>query len=148
MELLLNRTYAAEGTNGNIFHDGQHIVYTIELPWKDNHTGVSCIPEGRYGLAKRFSPKFDWHLALVNVPGRDLILIHPANNALEDLKGCIGVVTRTTGPGEGVESRAALRQLTGLVFAAIDREESIFLTIKSDSHEPGSTINGPRAGLL
>src|SRR5689334_16845612 len=78
MELLLTRTYAPEGTNGNIFYHGIHLVYTIELPWKDNHAEVSCIPEGSYALVKRYSPKFDWHLMVMNVPGRDLILIHPA----------------------------------------------------------------------
>ena len=148
MELLLTRTYAAGGTNGNIVHNGRHIVYTIELPWKDNHAEVSCIPEGRYELKKRFSPKFAWHLWVMNVPGRELILIHPANNAMEELKGCIAAVTRTTGPGQGEQSRAAMWQLTGLVFAALAGFETIFLTIKSDSHEPGSKSNGPGAALL
>jgi len=138
MELLLTRTYARGGTNGNISYDGLHVVYTIELPWKNNRTGVSCIPEGRYVIKKRFSLKFGWHLLLMNVPGRALILIHPANNARRELKGCIATVTVLTGPGGGIQSRAALKQLTGLVFAAFNRKEPIFLTIKSDSHEPGS----------
>ena len=63
MELELIRTYYTEGTNGKIFlcnseAAGQEVkarlmMYSIELPWKDNRAGVSCIPEGRYELVKR-----------------------------------------------------------------------------------------------
>ena len=148
MELLLIRTYAPGGTNGSILLDGRHIVYTIELPWRYNLTGVSCIPGGRYELAKRYSLKFGWHLWVMNVPGRELILIHPANDAMTELKGCIAAVSTITGPGRGAQSRAALKQLTGLVFPALDRKETIFLTIKSDNHEPGSTNKGSLAALL
>lgn len=148
MELLITRSYAPGGTNGILFHNGLRLVYTIELPWKDNHAGVSCIPEGRYELKKRYSLKFGWHLWVMNTPGRELILIHPANDAMKELKGCIAPVSILTGPGRGTQSRAALKQLTGLVFAAFARKETIFLTIKSDSHEPGSKNTGPHAGLL
>jgi hypothetical protein len=148
MQLLLTRTYAPGGTNGRLFYNGRLLVYTIELMWKNNRAGVSCIPEGQYELKKRFSLKFGWHLLLMNVPGRALILIHPANDAMQELKGCIATVTVLTGPGRGLQSRAALKQLTGLVFEALARKETIFLTIKSDSHEPGSKNTGAHAGLL
>ena len=131
MELELVRTYAPGGTNGNIFYQGRHLVYSIELPWKNNRTGVSCIPEARYELKKRFSPKFGWHLWVQHVPGRDLILIHPANDALHELEGCIAVVSSITGEGKGIRSRAALAQLTELVFAAFARLDTAYLTIKS-----------------
>src|SRR5258706_11888455 len=103
MELQLFRTYAPGGTNGAIFHNGLHLVYSIELPCEDNHAGVSCIPEGRFELKKRFSFKFGWHLWVMNVPGRELILIHPANDAMKELKGCIAPVSILTGPGRGVQ---------------------------------------------
>jgi hypothetical protein len=74
-------------------------MYSIELPWKDNHTGVSCIPKRKYELVKRWSPKFNRHLQIMNVPGRGLILIHPANEALPELKGCIAPVFFLTGGG-------------------------------------------------
>jgi Family of unknown function (DUF5675) len=34
-------------------------------------------------------PKFGRHLQVMNVSGREYILIHPANEALRELKGCI-----------------------------------------------------------
>jgi len=50
MELELFRSYFPAGTNGQILYGSAPLVHTIELPWKENLTGVSCIPEGRYRL--------------------------------------------------------------------------------------------------
>jgi Family of unknown function (DUF5675) len=135
MELELIRTYFLEGTNGEILFQGRLITYTIELPWKNNQARVSCIPEGRYELVKRWSPKFGRHLQVMNVPGRELILIHPANEALRELKGCIAPVCLITGAGKGIRSRSALKRLTNLVYGALDRHEHVFITIKTDHYE-------------
>lgn len=131
MELQLIRTYYAEGTNGMLFLKGERLCYTIELPWKDNQMGISCIPEGRYQMVKRYSEKFGWHLQLKNVPERELILIHPANDALQELRGCIAPVTEITGHGKGVRSRVVFEQLKALVFEAIQKKETIFITIRA-----------------
>ena len=85
MELELIRTYFEFGTNGKILFQDRLMMYSIELPWKDNQTGVSCIPEGRYELIKRCNDKFNRHLQVLNVPLRSDILIHPANGALKEL---------------------------------------------------------------
>jgi len=130
MELLLVRAYFPSGTNGDLFVDGVFCSHTIELPWKDNHRGISCIPEGRYPVRKRFSLKRQWHLEVSQVPGRSLILIHAANDALHELQGCIAPVTAFTMPGCGTFSRKALLHLNELVFAALSRKEQVFLTIK------------------
>ena len=95
MELELIRTYYPAATNGKIFYQERLITYAIELPWKDNHTRVSCIPEGKYELIKRWTPKFGRHLQIMDVPGREYVLIHPANEALRELKGCIAPVSVT-----------------------------------------------------
>ena len=68
MELELIRIYYPEGTNGKILYQDRLMMYTIELPWKDNLARVSCIPEGRYELVKRWSLKFNRHLQVMNVP--------------------------------------------------------------------------------
>jgi Family of unknown function (DUF5675) len=135
MELELIRTYYPSGTNGRIFYEGRLMMYTIELPWKDNHTQVSCIPEGRYELVKRWSPKFNRHLLVMNVPQRENILIHPANDAMQELKGCIAPVSFLTGVGKGLRSRNALETLISLVYGALDQRDSVFLTIKTDLYE-------------
>ena len=101
MELVLTRTYFPEGTNGQLTWNGKLICKTIELPWKENERGVSCVPEGKYFIKKRYSAKHGFHFELVDVPSRRFILIHPANNALAELNGCIAPVTKLSGPGLG-----------------------------------------------
>jgi len=132
MELELKRTCFTKGCNGSIYCGETFICHTIELPWKDNHKSSSCIPEGRYELKKRYSPKFQWHLHVQDVPGRSVILIHPANNAMKELKGCIAPVTTLTGQGKGLLSKSAQARLLAVVYVALIKEQ-VFLTIKSDT---------------
>ena len=126
---MLKRTYFPEGTQGVLEWNGTIVCYTIELPWLGNQKRISCIPEGEYILRQRFSPKFGWHLHIMNVPGRDLILIHPANDAKKELLGCIAPVTQLTGIGKGSSSRKALKKLESLVYAALDRNEVVKISI-------------------
>jgi hypothetical protein len=128
---VLKRTYFPEGTQGVLEWNGTIVCYTIELPWLGNQKRISCIPEGEYILQKRFSPKFQWHLHLKNVPGRDLILIHPANDAKMELLGCIAPVTLHTGIGKGSSSRKALDKLKAVVYKALAYDEEIKIRIQS-----------------
>lgn len=80
---------------------------SLELPWRDNHRGHSCIPEwsgiARLRPSTKWSPRGDGRLyGLVDVPGRDSILIHAATWAGDtelgwkaDLLGCIAPGGRT-----------------------------------------------------
>ena len=120
MEILLERMYFPEGTTGVLSFEGTEICKTIELPWRNNQKRISCIPEGKYKIRKRFSAKFKWHLELTNVKNRSFILIHPANNALKELNGCIAPVTQITGEGRGNESRKAFEKLKKLVFPYLE----------------------------
>ena len=131
MVLVLKRTYFPEGTQGVLEWNGTLVCYTIELPWLGNQKRISCIPEGEYILQKRFSPKFQWHLHLKNVPGRDLILIHPANDAKMELLGCIAPVTLHTGIGKGSSSRKALDNLKAIVYKALAYDEEVKIIIQS-----------------
>ena len=131
MVLRLSRTYFPDGTNGKLECEGKFICNTIELPWKKNETKVSCIPEGKYFIKKRYSNKFKWHLEVLDVKNRSLILFHPANNALQELKGCIAPVTKLSGPGLGLMSRKAFTKLKDLVYKALDSKESVELIVQS-----------------
>lgn len=135
MELVLLREYHPKGTNGDLMKDGLALCHTIELPWKENQRRVSCIPEGRYELVKRYSKKFGWHLLVTNVEGRDLILVHPANDALKELNGCIAPVTTLTGPGKGNSSRVVFKKLIALIYPAVENDQKVFLTIKMKANE-------------
>jgi hypothetical protein len=131
MVLSIIRTYFPDGTNGKLECEGKFICNTIELPWKNNETKVSCIPEGKYFIKKRYSNKFKWHLEVLDVKNRSLILFHPANNAIQELKGCIAPVTKLSGPGLGLMSRKAFTKLKELVYKALNNNESIELIVKS-----------------
>jgi hypothetical protein len=130
MVLVLNRIYFPEGTQGILEWNGTIVCYTIELPWLGNQRQISCIPEGEYILQKRFSPKFKWHFLLMDVPGRDLILIHPANDAKLELLGCIAPVTKHTEIGKGSASRKALAKLKALTKKAFEQNEEVILKIQ------------------
>ena len=131
MELILTRAYYPFGTNGKLECGGKLICNTIELPWKKNENKISCIPEGNYFINKRYSKKFQWHLEVKNIPNRSLILFHSANNALQELNGCIAPVTKLSGPGLGLQSRKANKRLQELVFIALDKNESVELIVRS-----------------
>ena len=131
MVLVLNRIYFPEGTQGVLEWNGTLICYTIELPWLGNQRRISCIPGGDYFLQLRFSPKFKWHFLLMDVPGRDLILIHPANDAKLELLGCIAPVTKHTGIGKGSASRKAMSELRKIIFPLLEKEAQVVLVITS-----------------
>jgi hypothetical protein len=61
---------------------------TLELPWEENYTNISCVPIGVYKVSPRYSEKYKNHYILEDVPNRRYILIHHGNfNA--DTRGCI-----------------------------------------------------------
>ncbi|WKL43742.1 DUF5675 family protein [Flavobacterium sp. ZE23DGlu08] len=131
MVLVLTRTYFPDGTNGKLEYEGKFICSTIELPWINNEKRVSCIPEGKYLLKKRYSRKFQWHIEVVAVKNRSFILFHPANNAQKELNGCIAPVTKLSGPGLGLMSRKAFAKVKNLVYKALEKGESVELIVKS-----------------
>jgi hypothetical protein len=133
MELMLQRTYMPNGVNGTLYLGRLIVCRMIELPWKDNQRRISCIPEGRYELKKRYTPRFGYHLLVKNVAGRSNILIHAFNNALEESKGCIAPVSECTGQGVGIFSRITLKKLTSIVYPELGKGKPVFLTIKKAS---------------
>lgn len=128
--LLLQRKYGAQGTNGTITYQGEEICYTIELPDRNNIPRISCIPIGQYKLEKRRYPKHGEQIGIPNVLGREAILIHAANNALQELQGCIAPVTTLTGEGRGDYSGKALAKLKALVYSLWDRGDEVYLNIR------------------
>lgn len=84
------------GTFGLLSTDSVFSCYTAELPWRENHSETSCIPEGEYrcvwGLSSKHGPVF----VVLDVPERSHILIHAGNWAGDvskglrsSVKGCI-----------------------------------------------------------
>lgn len=132
-------TYCLSGTNGKIQYGDRLITYRIELPRKDNHTRVSCIPDGRYELIKRCFARRSlgegWQVK--DVPQRKDILIYPANDASAERKGCIALLSFLSGVGKGLRSRQAMDTLVSLVYKAPELPDRVFLNVKSDAYDFG-----------
>lgn len=89
MSVKIHRSIQNEhGTFGILSLEGKPLCVTLELSWKQNKAKVSCIPEGFYNCIPHTGPKFSNVWRLLNVPGRDSILIH-AGNTVDDIQGCI-----------------------------------------------------------
>lgn len=93
-------------TTGELLVEGEHFMWTLELPWRGNQSGVSCIPTGAYSVFLTLSTRFKREMPrLIGVPSRLGILIHPGNTD-HDTEGCILVGNRRD-DGVLYESRAA-----------------------------------------
>ena len=79
-----------DGTRGDLFIGDDLICHMLELPWRENHRGISCIPPGRYEvsyLAKSASGRYKDVYHVQDVPGRFGILIHKGNVAGDESMG-------------------------------------------------------------
>lgn len=132
MDLYLHRTHYKAGTNGILFHKQHFLCFCIELPWVANRQNTSCIPDGTYELETFYSPDFEHHLRLKDVPDRMGILIHPANDALKELRGCIAPVSQLTGIAKGLGSRQAMQKVMLRIEAVLEPGEAVFLTVGSE----------------
>lgn len=86
---------------------------TLELPWRDNHHDISCIPPGTYPIRVMYSAELGRCVEILNVPDRALIRMHGANIAAQ-LLGCIAAGSyygRLGGQPAVLESRLALKHV-------------------------------------
>ena len=91
---ILRLDQNAQGTYGILCDDDKkEWCKTLELPWQDNQTGVSCIPAGTYQCFRRHSEHFNCEVFEIGgVPNRSDVLIHPANYTSQ-LRGCVALGT-------------------------------------------------------
>lgn len=117
---ILQREKSTDGgTFGKLTLPDGTTYNTLELAWRNNESGKSCIPPGTYQVETRNSPKFGSGVYEVkNVPGRSAILIHSGNYAgnvdkgqKSNVQGCIMLgFSRSVQSGQPMinESRAAM----------------------------------------
>lgn len=100
--VLIRGESSDQGTFGQLLARGV-LFLTGELPWRDNRSSMSCIPEpGRYRVVWAMSPRFHrpTYLLLDTAP-RVAIRAHPANlmgdlakGFRAQLNGCIALGER------------------------------------------------------
>jgi hypothetical protein len=129
MVIELQRLYRDGWTDGMIFIKGILLCRSIELRWANNERNISCVPEGVYPVAIIQHPKFGECLQINGVKGRSGILVHVANDAQKELRGCIAPVFSLSGNGKGQHSRLALNYI--IENLKISGEKEHFIEIKS-----------------
>ena len=134
MVIELQRLYRDTWTDGLIFIKGVLLCRSIELKWANNERNISCVPEGVYPVAIIQHPKFGECLQINGVKGRSGILVHVANDALKELRGCIAPVFSLSGNGKGQYSRLALSYIIENLRKS--EEKSHFIKIISSNTHP------------
>lgn len=95
--VLTRFTTGLAGTPGILHCVNGAILYTLELPWRENKRRASCIPAGLYEynfLPQTSSRKYKNVFYLQDVANRTGILMHNGNY-LSHTKGCILIGTQT-----------------------------------------------------
>lgn len=92
MEKVFLKRFKDDGTQtlGTLTYNNKEVAKTMELPWKNNRSRISCIPKGTYKVIRRKSAKYGNHFHILDVNSRSYILIHSANYYYQ-LLGCVGV---------------------------------------------------------
>lgn len=106
---------------GALFLEEKELCKTLELPWRDNQKGISCIPTGEYKLSPYPSSRFGEVYIVNDVPNRTGILIHTGNTA-SDIEGCI-LVGGSYGKLNGKRAVLNSRQAFNLLKDTLGEEE-------------------------
>lgn len=106
---------------GALFLEEKELCKTLELPWRDNQKGISCIPAGKYKLSPYPSSRFGEVYIVNDVPNRTGILIHTGNTA-SDIEGCI-LVGDSYGKLNGKKAVLNSRQAFNLLKETLGEEE-------------------------
>lgn len=85
---LIRVGQSAAGTFGVLRIGQVPFALTLEQPWRDNETNISCIPPTEYICRRVHSPKFGETFEVQGVERRSHILFHKGNT-IADTKGCI-----------------------------------------------------------
>jgi len=124
INIHIDRHYEEEQTKGDWLlttDTKKFMCKTLELPWLDNQSNISCIPEGKYKVVVRYSNKYKRHLHITGVPDRGYILVHWGNYAASknpksgqpDIRGCVLVGQHYADfDGDGNDEIAASKKQT------------------------------------
>lgn len=120
---ITGRSHHNDCTLGRLSY-GVYQCFTLELPWRDNRTSISCITAGLYQCQKITSPSLGECVDVKNVAGRTYIRIHKGNFTRQ-IEGCILVGTSIQFiDGDSIpDVGASTKAFTGLMNALPDSFE-------------------------
>jgi hypothetical protein len=88
---IIRTSSGDQGTKG-ILVSNNFDCYSLELPWRNNESNISCISEGVYHAEMRISQRLGKHYWIKDVEGRVWILVHSGNLAGDITKGFLSHV--------------------------------------------------------
>lgn len=129
--ITLRRTYHKHYTSGVITMPDDSAIMTLELPWRDNKIGESCIPEGTYVVDRDYTGRQTWYrFRDEQVKPRSAIEFHPANK-LTQLQGCIAPCMNIKGGARTAEPIAVDSIEACKVLLSWFGDDSFYLRIES-----------------
>jgi len=91
MDILRIETWQHEDCTIGILTYKDFQCFTLELPWLENRTNISCIPRASGYKGEKYKSHHNGDcIAIINVLDRTHIQIHSANFTRQ-IKGCIAV---------------------------------------------------------
>lgn len=118
----------------NIGKDGKAtggtIIYTLELPYRDNQKEISCIPTGLYNICEFNSPKFGLCIKIDNDGDDSCIQILDNGKKIvrENLRIHIGNSVRDFIDSNGIKRR---KESSGCLLSGMDYDEKNGLVYRS-----------------
>lgn len=140
-----------EGTFGRFVFPNGEVLHSLERPWKNNASNISCIPAGLYAAELRYSPSFGkslYRLEDFQTHPRSAILIHAGNfggsrkdGYFSDVEGCIMLGTgRGMLSANGKDQKALTKSATAMQkFHAAAGGEPILVHIVPNQNFRGGT---------
>lgn len=130
--ITLKRIYHKHYTEGTLtLPDGEQIK-VLELPWRDNAIGESCIKEGVYRIDRDHTGRHKWYkFRNEETTPRTYIEFHPAS-LLGHLEGCLAPCMRIKGGPRTAEPVAVYSTEACQVLEGWFGEDSWALEIRED----------------
>ena len=166
MKAIIQREhYTDKQVTGTLtLFDGRKRVFTcktLELPWRDNESNISCIPTGTYNAVKRVSEKYkhSYHVKSPDedqVAGRAWILIHPGNY-FTDIRGCILIGKEHTDINDDnykdvSSSTTTVKKLLKLAGRNLDLEikgeQPSYLSVRKISDVPAESVAAGQEAIV
>jgi hypothetical protein len=85
---IVRTSVNASCLTGELFIDGKFLCHCLELPWRNNKSYISAIPDGKYAADLRYDKPDKWRVQLKNVPGRTGVQLHVGNYPTQ-IEGCV-----------------------------------------------------------
>ena len=116
-------------TLGVILTPDYPAAYTMELPWRNNQAGISCLPTGCYQCVRVNHHIFGVTFQILeNIPHRDGFYFHRGNKPT-DSKGCILIGRYFRDENNAVELRESRNGFNDFMIA-LDGVDNFMLEIE------------------